>query len=111
MKFTESVRELIKLRAAGRCEICGSRVLGGHIHHRQPRGMGGSRKDESKGSAANGLYIHPGCHVTVEMSRSRALDQGWLMKQGQEPTEVPVRLWDGWWLLADDGTMSKVQRP
>ncbi len=111
MKFTESVRALIKLRANNRCELCGSRLLGGHIHHRQPRGMGGSRTVESKGSAANGLWIHPGCHMTIELSRARALDKGWLIKQGQDPASTPVRLWDGWWLLADDGTMARVDGP
>lgn len=111
MKFTESVRALVKLRAGNRCELCGSRLVAGHMHHRQPRGMGGSRTSESKGSAANALWIHPGCHVTIELSRARALDKGWLIKQGQDPTAVPVRLWDDWWLLADDGTMRHVEGP
>ena len=111
MKFSEHDREVIKTRAANRCELCGSRLIGGHIHHRQPRGMGGSRHNVAKGSPANGLWIHPGCHMTIEMSRSQALENGWLVRQSDDPTQVPVRLWDFWWLLADDGTMTKVDRP
>lgn len=108
MRFSEATREKIKFRARLRCEVCGARVDAGQIHHRQPGGMGGSKHDEVKGSCANGLWVHPFCHDTIEMNRLYALSMGWLVKQGDDPAAAPVKLWDGWWLLAEDATMRKV---
>lgn len=111
MRFTESTRVKIKMRAGMRCDLCGGRTTGGQIHHRQPRGMGGSANDEAKGTPANGLYVHPHCHENIEMDRTRSLKYGWLVRQSDEAEHMPVLLYDGWWLLAADGTMAKVDRP
>ena len=102
-KFTEKTRELIQERADYRCEICGIRMAyGGQIHHRQPRGMGGSRNKEIA-SPANGIYVHMNCHAMVESIRSRAYTMGWLVHRGRSIGSQEVRLWDGWFLLTDDG--------
>lgn len=108
--FTEKVRAIIVARARGRCEVCGARVgSGAQIHHRQPRGMGGTSQ-AGKGKASNGLWVHPMCHDRIEMYRERGLSRGWLVKQRDDPAVVPVKLWDGWFLLDDAGGITKVDR-
>lgn len=104
MKFPLKVRELILRRAAGRCEICGGTMPMPQIHHRRPRGMGGS-VDPACGTPANALAIHPQCHRRVEVNREDATERGWIVLQGADPARVPVRLWDGYWMLATDGSM------
>ena len=105
MRFPTRVREQILRRAGGRCEICGATMPVSQIHHRRPRGMGGS-KDTASGTAANGIAIHPRCHSTVESNRELALTKGWLLLQGADPAATPVKLWDGYYLLAEDGTLT-----
>ena len=72
------------------------------IHHRRPRGMGGTRQADSA-SPANGLYVHQKCHDTIERNRATGLRKGWLVHQNDDPVQIPVRLWYGWRLLSEDG--------
>lgn len=67
--------------------------------------MGGSRRDDTAG-AANCLVLHSGCHADIESNRQRALERGWLVSQWQSPAAVPVRRWDGLFLLGEDGSVS-----
>jgi 5-methylcytosine-specific restriction protein A len=89
MRTSTKTRELVKARAKGRCEICGSgRTF--QVHHRRPRGMGGSN-DEASDSPANCLYLCGDCHLEmVEVERAKALACGWLVHQGDGPAMVPV---------------------
>ena len=103
--FSTATRETVRQRAGDRCELCGSRIEVAHFHHRRPRGMGGSRKQET-GGAANCLLLHSRCHDGIESNRQRALDNGWLVSQWRDPATVPVKRWDGLFLLADDGTVN-----
>lgn len=100
--FSEKTRDWVKSRAEGRCELCGGPMIVGHFHHRRARGMGGTKRDTS-GAASNCLLIHPSCHADVESHRQRALDNGWLLRQTEDPLVVPVKLWSGMWLLDDSG--------
>jgi len=100
--FTEKTRDLIRNRAKHGCEICGLTMHIGQIHHRQPRGMGGTRKQSAR-SAANGLYVHSKCHLMIESERNRAYQMGWLVRSGYEPASTEVLLWDGWFVLTVDG--------
>ena len=100
--FTEKTRKLIMERAGYKCEICGLSMVIGQIHHRQPRGMGGTRS-KSRSSCSNGLYVHAKCHAMVESQRERAYMMGWLVKTGYQPESTPVKLWDGWFVLTVDG--------
>ena len=102
--FDRATRELVRNRAAGRCDLCGMPISVGHYHHRQPRGMGGTRRIEASG-AANCLLLHPRCHSDVESSRERSIGNGWLVPQWGNPQEVPVKLWKGMYLLLPDGTL------
>lgn len=111
MKFTEEVRGIVLERSQGYCELCGLSVMGrAEYHHRRPRGMGGS-KDPAVGTAANCLLLHPRCHLTVESYREKGKRTGFLVTQQDNPEEVPLRRWDGWVLLGEDGKMTPVDPP
>lgn len=105
MKFTKAVQEQILERAKGRCEMCGSLAMYYQIHHRRPRGMGGS-KDPASGTAANALFVHPACHAQIESNREQAYEKGYLVRQGHNPAEIPVRRGVNWYLLGEDGTLT-----
>ncbi len=101
------IREAVYIRAAGRCESCGHLVsveTGRHVHHRRPRGMGGSR-DTATNRLSNLLCLCPSCHQLVERHRTDALNAGFLVRKAADPARVAVELWEGRRvLLADDGT-------
>jgi 5-methylcytosine-specific restriction protein A len=105
MKFSPEVKKAIIKRSNDRCEVCGSVANYNQIHHRRPRGMGGS-KDPLCGSAANGIFVHPSCHAMIESNREQAYKKGWLVHQGHDPAYVPIKKYSGWVLLNHDGTSS-----
>jgi hypothetical protein len=104
--------ETVLTRDGRSCVRCSKSIAGGErgvdfsIHHRIPRGMGGSR-DPRLSSPANLLTLCGSgvtfCHGKVEANRTAALLQGFLLHRIQEPTEVPVRTATGWVLLDDEG--------
>lgn len=67
--------------------------------------MGGTSRNEI-GGADNALFLHPKCHERVERNRSDAYENGWLVGASGNSADTPVRLWDGWFLLNSDGTLS-----
>lgn len=80
-----------------------------NIHHRQPRGMGGST-DPLSASPANLLTLcgsgTTGCHGWVESHRTQAEALGFIVRHGIDPATVPVWI-DGYrWMLRHDGSKS-----
>ena len=104
--FSADVRALIIDRSRGRCEIrwaCDGDVVT-QIHHRRPRGMGGSKRP-STNLASNGLGACTDCHAFIESNRALALECGWLIPQAEDrPETVPVMINRRRSLLEDDGT-------
>ena len=94
MKFSQQTREVIYQRAGRCCERCPKSAEGGSIHHRRPRGMGGT-KDPAAGGGPNGVLLcgsgTTGCHGEVESNRVQAIADGWLVPQGVDPATVPIR--------------------
>lgn len=97
-------------RAGGLCEVCGQPCKIGHGHHRRPQQAGGSSSLEVQ-SAANIIWIHPECHSHIESFRTQSYQLGRLVFQSADPAKVPVLLHSGWHLLADDGSMTRVNPP
>jgi hypothetical protein len=95
-------------RSKFRCERCGLRQMTGlHMSHRQARGMGGarSRKVIAHHRLANLNALCAGCHLRyVEAEPTLAYQDGWKVRRGLEPEDVPVRMWDGVWMLGNDGS-------
>ena len=108
--FSDVVKARVMARSGGFCEIravgCWDEVA--QIHHRRPRGMGGSRNPVT-GSASNAAACCTPCHAWVESHRELAMDRGWIVRQGQAPAEVPVYRYRRWVLLDDEGGVTPVE--
>jgi hypothetical protein len=98
--FPKKVRDLIFTRAQDFCEICGF-DRPEQAHHRRARGAGGSRRPDTN-QASNGLAISGACHQMVESRRTLAYERGWLVRQGHNPTQVPVLRYGSEWVLLDN---------
>ena len=98
---TQETRTAVVMRGGFRCEICGGSlqgVDGMSIHHRKPRGMGGTT-DIKINSAANLMAIcgsgTTGCHGWLESHREVAYEKGWLVHRYDDPAEIPVEVKQG----------------
>lgn len=100
--FSRQVRDIVTERAQDHCEACGVDAPQ-QYHHRRARGMGSTKNPEAN-LASNCLFISAHCHQFIESQRALALDRGWLIRQGQNPAQVPVlRHGSDWVLLLEDG--------
>ena len=97
--FSPAVRRIITERSQHFCERCGMEQ-GVEIHHRRARGMGSTKRPNTN-LPANGLNLCRDCHSDIEAHRHNARAYGWLLRQNQEPAEVPV-LYRGIWVRLDD---------
>lgn len=80
---------------------------GEQIHHRKPRGMGGTRVNDS-GCASNLIWLCRECHEWIESHRTEALDNGWLIVRGVErPQTIPLLYLGHWMYLTDDGQVKQ----
>ena len=106
--------DLVWSRDEGSCTRCGrglqpsQRGIAWSVHHRSPRGMGGSKT--SWINAPSNLILlcgsgTTGCHGWVESNRDVARESGWLVPRNGVlvPRDVPVLYGDGLWFLWDDG--------
>lgn len=89
------------------CERCGTREAQfWSMHHRRPRGMGGS-KNKALNEPSNILLLcgsgTTGCHGWVESHREEAYEAGLLVRMWQVPRDTPVTLWHGTYVLDDEG--------
>lgn len=102
---TQRVRDTVRARADGCCEIpgCGLLIHDGYawlrphsFHHRRPRQMGGDPRPTTN-SPANLLLVcgtgTTGCHGALEQARADAYERGWLVHRDiDDPSTVPVEL-------------------
>lgn len=84
-----ATRQLVIDRAQRRCERC--RQPGEQIHHRKPRGMGGT-SDPAINALPNLVFVCGDCHREIESHRSDAYESGWLVRRWRDPAEVTA--WD-----------------
>lgn len=86
-----ATREQVWWRDRDRCVMCGKSTR--QIHHRRPRGMGGTR-DPLVNDPSNLLLLcgsgTTGCHGWVESHRAEALRDGWLVSKWGDPAAVPI---------------------
>lgn len=108
------VRQTVLERDGHTCTRCGTYVgpFGVFsVHHRRPRGMGGSKRLDTN-QPANLLTLcgtgTTGCHGEVEQHRDQALSEGFLLFQSMFPDEQPVKTHLGWRLYDNEGSWSEV---
>ena len=91
--FPKKVRDVIESRAAGRCEAMWVITCNGRpeqIHHRRPRGAGGS-KAPAVNRPGNGIFICEPCHRLIESHRDAARAAGLLVSLHEsQPANVPI---------------------
>lgn len=97
-------------RDEGRCVRCG-RYVGvayreASIHHRRPRGMGGTQRIDTN-QPQNLILLcgsgTTGCHAWVEQHRTKATLYGFLVSQWHNPADRWVHTYQGWRQLTPDG--------
>ena len=97
-------------RCAGLCEVCGLDAAE-HAHHRRARGSGGTRRPETS-SVANLLMASAKCHTMIESHRALSLSRGWLVRQNQNPADIPVMIHGHQWAYFDDaGNVTPTTEP
>ena len=99
--FSEQVEAAIVSRDEGLCARCLTPVIhlmrgfGWSLHHRMPRGRGGTRR-AFVGQAANGVLLCgsgvTGCHGWVEAHRREAIEDGFIVSAigRAKPDEVEI---------------------
>lgn len=109
MSVTVITRRTVLERDGYACVRCGTYVgpFGDYsIHHRRPRGMGGSKRPDTN-QPANLVTLCgsgvTGCHGWAESNRDEARALGLLLWQSQTPSAEPVRTHRGLLLLDDKG--------
>jgi hypothetical protein len=99
------VRAALKQRAGECCELCG--LPGNNAHHRKNRSQGGAN------ALSNLLLLcgsgTTGDHGWVTEHPAEAYANGWSVPSFRDPVVTPVRLYDGWYLLGNNG--DRVQIP
>jgi len=103
--FPNNVKRIVQDRAKGSCEQCGTPGFGFQFHHRRPRGMGGSKASDTN-TASNCVMVCDRCHRFIESYRKEFTDKGWLVPQGQNPSEMPLWRFGRWVLLDDEGNIT-----
>lgn len=118
----EAARTLVRRRDGGRCQMCGRWVDGyvKSIHHRINKGSGGSAQYERAsllitlcGTGTTGDHGWVTENPTAAGPASEG-GTGYLLPRNNpdiDPTREPILTYQGWRLLADDGTWSSVESP
>lgn len=103
MRVSTKTRELVVRRDHHACVCCGGRVRSGQVHHRTPRGMGGT-KLAAANLPGNLILGCAHCHLTRwESDRDWAYRLGYLVHRGTDPLTVPVYWFHSWVLLDNTG--------
>lgn len=108
---SREVVDLVLERDQHSCVLCGVNLHGQRgrdwsIQHRDPRGMGGTRRPEvNRPSSLVALCGSgtTGCHGWAEVRRREAEALGLLLRGNEQATQVPVATWYGVVLLDDEG--------
>ena len=112
----DAARRLVRERDGHQCQLCGDIVkVYRNIHHRLNRGKGGSAKLERASIlitiCGDGVLF---CHGRVTRNPTWAKSIGWLLPRNNpdiDPAQEPILLFDGWFLLGDDGSRTPCTAP
>lgn len=101
-ELTKAARLAVLVRDNYQCQACGIRISGWHsIQHRKARGQGGTNALTNLvllcGSATS-----KGCHLKCESRDGVMHERGFWCFSWQDPSNVPLRVYDGTVRLLDD---------
>jgi hypothetical protein len=84
-------RQIVQGRAFGRCERCLKATLCGHLHHRRPKGLGGSKAPD-RHDVSNLVYLCPEDHQWAHGNPMAAAAAGFIVPRssGNSPLQVPI---------------------
>lgn len=104
-KDIETARGYVRGRDGFVCQMCGGHLGVGSIHHRKPKGMGGSALLEHPSNLVTvcGLGNADGCHGKAHSNPQWARNHGWIVSRSLDPRDIPVDMHDGWFTLDDSG--------
>ena len=90
MKHSEwdKAKRVVYARDGGKCLRCLQEAT--DVHHRKPRGMGGSSDPELNYGLANLVSLCRHCHDRVHANPGESYELGWLVRSGLDPLEVPI---------------------
>lgn len=94
----------VKARDGGCVRDGGTQNL--DVHHRTPRGMGGTRNPLIYFGMTNLITLCRSCHSDIErnVNREEAFRDGYIVQRGTDPASVPVRVFGrGYVFLTDAG--------
>lgn len=83
----------------GACLRCGNNNTQLDVHHRIPRGSGGTARVEISFGMSNLVTLCRKCHMQVESDRNQANDDGYLLHRGDDPGFHPILTRAGWHYL------------
>lgn len=116
-KDVEAARSLVRARDGHWCQMCGKSIVDrpSSIHHRLNRGSGGSALLERASIlirlCGDGVF---GCHGWIGRNPTAAGQTGWLLPRNNpdiDPAREPILTFEGWFLLADDGSRTPCESP
>lgn len=105
----EKARRAVLERDEHQCVRC-THPHGLQVHHRRPRGAGGTSRPEIAYGMANLVTLCLHCHEETESRRENARRFGYLVPSTHLPASVPI--WLGpreWCLLTDAGEVIPVR--
>lgn len=99
----DEIRDAVLERDGHACTRCAVAVTPSYysLHHRRPRGMGGSRLLHTMANLVTlcGSGLHgDGCHGEVESDREGSTRIGWLVPHGVRPEDWRVELAPDRWM-------------
>ena len=93
-------RQAVIDRDQRRCVRCSAPMV--QIHHRRPRGMGGSRRDEAINAPSNLVCLCASCHRWIEAHPAQSFEDGWRVRRAHDPRAIPLIVGDSEVYLDDD---------
>lgn len=105
---TQAIRDAVYEREGMTCSLCSGTEGPFQIHHRRPRGMGGTRRLDANGMS-NLVLVDEDCHSGIESHRTMAYLNGWLVPQQADPALVPFLYRGRWVLLTELGAVEPVE--
>jgi hypothetical protein len=98
-RVATATKDALFVRSKGRCDYCGLGIARNMFdaHHRLQKSLRGHN------GLSNLVAVHRLCHERIHHHANYLT--GWLLNSWEEPSDVPVKFFDGLYLLDDDGGM------